>query len=88
MADRHAASTGSDRFVTALTVKDVAGVLAVGEATVRRLVRAGQITHVHAGNRIRVGHAQLEAFMAGEKSEQVCARCRPGAAVAQRRRAS
>lgn len=70
--------------MTALTIKDVAAALAVGESVVRRLVREGAITHVHVGARVRVGQAQLDAYVAGEKSAQVCDHCRPAAAVALR----
>ncbi len=70
--------------VSALTIKQAAERLAVGEATVRRLVREGAITHVHVGSRVRIGDAQLDAYVAGERSTQVCDTCRPAAAAALR----
>lgn len=66
----------------ALTVKQAAQALNVGEATVRRLVREGAVTHAHAGTRIRIAPAALDAYLAGERSTQVCAFCRPAAASA------
>lgn len=61
----------------ALSIREVGTVLGVHVTTARQYIREGRITHVHVGNRIRVGEAQLEAFLAGERSSRVCEICRP-----------
>lgn len=66
----------------ALNMKQAAEALSVGVATVRRLVREGKITHAHAGARIRIAPAAIDAYLRGEKSSQVCVTCRPAAAAA------
>lgn len=63
----------------ALSIADVAAALGVHTSTARQFIREGRITHVHVGRQIRVGEAQLDAYLAGERSEQVCDECRPAA---------
>lgn len=61
----------------ALSIRELADVLGVHPSTARQFVREGRITHIHVGNRLRVGEAQLEAYLAGERSTQICTDCRP-----------
>lgn len=60
-----------------LSIAELAAALGVHVSTARGFVREGRITHVHVGSRVRVGVQQLDAYLAGERCEQVCVECRP-----------
>ena len=66
--ERHRASMpplpGTSRL---LTVREVAGRLAVSTATIYALCERGQIRHVRISNAIRVELAEVEAFVARQR---------------------
>lgn len=66
-----------------LSIAELAKALGVHPSTARQFIREGRITHVHVGNRVRVGEQQLADYLAGERSTQLCDECRPAAAPLQ-----
>jgi excisionase family DNA binding protein len=52
-----------------LTVEEAAQLLRLNPATVRRLIREGQIPHGKVGGKYRLSKARLLAWIAGDRTE-------------------
>jgi excisionase family DNA binding protein len=49
------------------TVEEVAKMLRVSEATVRRLIKSGQLKAVSVGNQFRISQEDLDEFLSRRK---------------------